>query len=319
MTRHAIARVDEIAFVVYCRMIELERIALDDRRFEIWLREAMASGAVRRDRLQSLIVTFKTRGMSGRHRFEEPRRWRKIFARHASDGSLPGRRACGELWQCGRRLMTDRTVVECRRIVGKVAQTSIHKMRDSDPIVAPWSGGYHILVDAVRKDSGELMRARTYREREQRSTSRTRVRVTSGTECRPVANKEILAMTARACDVSRKLRDVRKSAGRQPVRGRDLVTRGAIQFLMSRRRVRETIALLCRGSREEVHRDRSCQKDRDDYRGADPHFNAHPCPSHAGMSRTKTSHLSARLPASGTGSDRTAFLSAAISTSQAQT
>src|SRR6187200_358807 len=101
-------------------------------------------------------------------------------------------------------------------------------------------------------------------------------------------------MAARTRDVAGKLRDVRKASGRQPIRGGNLVTRSTIQFLVRRRSMREPIALLCGRAREEIYRDRGSDENRGDDYGADPHFNAHPCPSQAGMSRTKTSHLSAR-------------------------
>ena len=81
----------------------------------------------------------------------------------------------------------------------------------------------------------------------------------------------------------------------------------------------EAVALLGRGARKKIGRQDCSEKDRENQCGTHCHLNLHPSASHVGMSRTNTSHLSARLPGSGTGSDRTAFLSVPISTSHAQT
>jgi len=183
----------------------------------------MTSGAIRRNRLQSLIVAFETRGVSRRHRLEEPGGRCKIIGRRFADRCLPDRCACRELWQgrCGHVAYC--AVIEFRLIVRQLSKICIHEMRDRDIIASRLLACYHILMNAVRKNNVEVMRARTHRKRKERSTSRTRVRMTSRTERRLITDKEILTMTTRTRDVPRELGDIRKSASRKPVRRRDFM------------------------------------------------------------------------------------------------
>ena len=180
----------------------------------------MAPRAVRGGRLCSLVVTFETRSMSRRHGLKEPRGRRKIIRQRC----LPRGNTRRELWQCRRCLMTDRTVIELRRIVGQFPEARIYEMRNRDRRNRFSIRRDDVLMYVVRKDRRKLMRSGPDRKRKQRSAPRAGARMTAGAECRAVADKEVAPVTARTRDVSRKLRDVREASGCNPVRRRHFVT-----------------------------------------------------------------------------------------------
>ena len=278
----------------------------------------MASRTTRSDWLHTLVVTLKTRRMPRRHRLEELRRRRKVLVRGFDQRLLAGRNARCRFRDCRRRRVADRTVIELRWIIRRSTKTRIYKMCDGYGMFrTTLMRCNNVLMNVVRKDRGELTRARFYREGKQWCTPRSGARVAAGAKRGLVSYEEVLAMTTRTGRVAGKLRYIREASGGDPVRRRDLVTRGTIKTFVRRGRVRETIALLRRRTRQKTYRGYRSEKDCHDYRGTPFHFTAQLCPSHTGTSRTNTSHLSTRFPGSGTGSDRIAFLSAPISTSQA--
>ena len=101
-------------------------------------------------------------------------------------------------------------------------------MRDRYAVVRSLSLRDHILMDIVGKDGRELARARSHGKWKQRSVSRARTGVAAGTESRTVTDKEIASMTTRTRGVAGELRDIRESAGGNPVGGRDFMTRSAV-------------------------------------------------------------------------------------------
>ena len=133
--------------------------------------------------------------------------------------------------------MTDRTVIELRRIIRRGSEAHLYEMCNCGA-AAPIVNSNDILMNVMRKDGRKFARAIPDREREPRGSTRPWVRVTTDAERRP---KEIATVTLNARCVTRKIGHVRVAAGRGPIWRRIFMARAALEFLMIGCRVREPV------------------------------------------------------------------------------
>lgn len=142
--------------------------------------------------------------------------------------------------------MTDRTIVESRRIIGGHNKARIYEMGYCN-VALHWHAGNDVLVDTVRKNACKLLRTRSQRKRKPRRTSG----IAAWRVARTAKREKLAAGVATiARCVAGKVSNVRESAGAHPVFCWKRMARIAVLFFMRRGCMRKPVASLCRRARK---------------------------------------------------------------------